>query len=712
MKDQLYEENLSLKTQSNLLIAENLRLRTKITQIEKGLKKEDPEVFIRTLSKPSLVPNLKSSIKSLKFKIKTKKQEIENLKKSMKSTKMMETDVELQIYSDEMTRLSHHLQSVMKENNISFQMLEFEEQISTVVNEISLLRSQNLEYGQILANSREELMSLQENIRNLESPKKKKKKISKKKEIQDLVNLKQEITAKISVEREEFEEKSRKTLTEIESLTRSNREILESLRIVETRLKEQNIIADQLKSQISNDEKEIKRSQTNNFNVSSARMKKLKDPPKLFQKIHMIIYKRKMFDDIFFSIMDRNSNGIIDVEEIYNCLNTYGIKIKRKYIFEAFKLMEISGNSIQLSVIQEHYDKYDYQFIEDDSSSEEILEIKKKTVERLNYHESKASLPEGLILPTTSAPIKRVFVEEKKIPPVNLHQIIQTLEEIQKKMQKMKLSKNKLLLTVFGSDIDPYELLTVEKLEEVFNDCSLNLSSKSEIKLLSRFLLENDSKVEITESQISELKSELLQVCKKFAGLFDDWPVFNELDWKQAVETIQGKILFKKAEVLKQCQDLDIENSGSLPLSSFKHLCESFEIDEKHWQVWAVEIFPSLKIDYSLFLSSIKVPLSGREALYALSNSLSSNSISPESLFEISPEGVISGENFLESLSKLNLKLSDSEQFELLDHVSSRHSGKFTKVVHIHELNRKLSEIGFKPQILSSDDESLSLFPA
>lgn len=710
-KDLLNEENFALKTQSNQLESENLRLKTRINQLEKELnKREDPENFLyRTMNKPSLVPNLKSSIRAIKSKIKTKKEEIESLKKSMKSTKMMETDVELQIYSDERTRLKHHLEGIMKENNITFQMLDFEEKVFEISQQIEFVRNQNLEYGKVLANARGDLFQLKDKIKQLESPVKKKKgkKLSQKVELQNLMNLKEETIAKISVEREEFENRAKRYNVEIDGFVRMNREVLENIRMTETKLKEQNILADQLKSQMTNHEKEIRRAQTGIFHSGPSKVKKLKDPPKLFQKIYMIIHKRKMFLDIFFTLMDKNSNGIIDIDEIYNSLNTYGNKIKRKYIIEAFKLMEISGNSIPLSIIQEYYEKYEYHVIEEGSSSEEIVEPKKKPIERLNYHESRGSLPEGVIIPDLkAAPVKKIVIEEKKFQPVTLLEVKNILNEIQKKMQKLRMGKNKLLSIVFGSDIDPYELLTVNRLDQIFKASTLAISNDSEIHLLSRFLLENDTKSELTETQINELKSELLQVCKKLNGLFEDWPIYSANKLRKAFEVIQESICLSKNEILDKCNVQDQENTGSISLVAFREICAPFNIDSKHWDVWLADIYPLVSIDYIRFLSSIKTPKSGKESLKIVSENLSSKSIAPETLFSIDNEGVITAENFLEGIQNLNIDISEEEQLNLLDFVSTRYSGKFAKVVHINDLNKKLNEFGFLIQTISSDEET------
>ena len=712
LREKLYEENLLLKTQSNLIESENVKLRTRLNQLEKSVnKKEEPEFFLyKNMSKTSLVPNLKSSIKDLKSKIKFKKDEIEDLRKSIKSTRMMETDVELQIYSDELTRLRYHLDAVMRDNSISFGMLESEERLQVMAEEAEKTRQKNIDYAMMLTNAREELGDIMEKIRGLESPTKRKK--SQKHEIERMRKEGEDILANMRLEREAFEDQRKKIFTEIETLQRQNRETLETIKITETKLKEQNLIADQLKSQISNHEKEVKRSQTNILSLNSYRVRKLKDPPKLFQKIYMIIHKKKMFLDIFFTIMDKNSNGIIDIDEIYNCLSVYGNKIKKKYIFEAFRLMEISGTSIPLSIIQEYYEKYEYKFIEEDSSSEEQEEAAvaltlKRNVEKLTYKAPTGFLPEGVILPTSTVG-ERIVREVKMVPFVQVSELKPVLLEIQKKMQKLRLGKNKLLSTVFGSDIDQDEFLTVDKLVFTFKFCPVSISSDQDAELLCKYLVQPENKTELPEDQIRELKVELLKVCKKLSNLFVDWPVYSQDDLSKSLESIKQKISQSKSFVFEACCQQDLKQTSSISLSSFQDICKDLSIDPKCWEIWESELYPSGSIDYMRFISSIYTPKSPKTILTSLCQNLNKFLIQPESLFEIDSQGFITGEIFLEGIQKLNLELTNEEQLNLLDEVSTRQSGKFAKVIHIAELNKKLLEEGYKLQTLSSDDEMMT----
>lgn len=710
-RDKVYEENLMLKTQSNLIESENLRLRTRLNQLEKEANKvTEPEFFLyKNLSKTSLVPNLQSSIRDLKAKIKVKNDEIGQLKKSMKSTKMMEIDVELQIISDELTRLRFNLDGVMRDNSISLGMLEFEQSLQEIAMEISATKDRNLEYGKNLASAREELADIVGNIRNLESPtKRKKNKMTKKQEIDKMKSEIEEINEKLASDLESFENRKKKIYTDTENIQKQNRDLLEALKIIETKLKEQNLIADQLKSQMSNHEKEVKRSQTNILSISSYRVRKLKDPPKLFQKIYMIIHKKKMFLDIFFTLMDKNSNGIIDIDEIYNCLTMYGNKIKRKYILEAFRLMEISGTSIPLSIIQEYYEKYEYKLIEEDSSSEEeVVEQQKKKVERLNYRNVSGNLAEGVIIPNVTVG-ERVVREVKMVPMVQVGEVKELLMEIQRKMQKLRLGKNKLLSTVFGSDIDPDELLTSDKLATTFKNCILNLKSEPDIELLSRYLVQPENKTELPETEIKDQKSELLKVCKKLSNLFEDWPVFTQEDLITSLESIKHKISPQKSSIQEACTQQDPHKTGSIPLSSFKQICKDLPINEKCWEIWEIEMFPSTSLDYHKFLSSIYTPMSASTILDKICKNFNKFSIQPESLFEIDSQGFISAENFLEGIQKLNLDLNVEEQLGLLDSICTSQPGKFVKVVHIAELDKILIEKGFRPETLSSDDDLVS----
>ena len=117
-KERLYEENMALKLRNNGLSEDLIRLRTRMSQVEKELnKKEEQNDHFQVLKPAHLINSLKSSIKDLKSEIQQKNEEIGRLKKNIKSTKINEIELEVQAYIDECTRLRHHLEEIMRQRD-------------------------------------------------------------------------------------------------------------------------------------------------------------------------------------------------------------------------------------------------------------------------------------------------------------------------------------------------------------------------------------------------------------------------------------------------------------------------------------------------------------------------------------------------------------------------------------------------------------------
>lgn len=719
-RERLYEDNLTLKMKSNLLQEENTKLRTKINQIEKNLnKKEDPDVSLfRVGSKTHLIPNLKQTIKDLKDQIKIKEEEIAILRKNPKSTKLSEVEIEMQTYIDECTRLRHHLEEIMIQKQISFTSLEYEEKLFRQNMDINSLREENIQYSQDLNRAREEIVMVKDKIMVLENPMKKKKKTSRKKqELQKLKNEILEIKDKIDTCKVLYADKEIKLREEAENLVKTNETINEKIQASELKLQEQNIILEQLRTQMMNHEKDFKRSQTIGApSLSTFSVRKMPNPPKLFQKIFSVISKKQMITDVFFSLMDKNSNGNIDSNEIYQYMLANGCKIKKKYIQEALNFFGITNNSIPLSLFQENYDKYEYKIVDDETSSEEITEEPKKIITKLTYHSVTPNLPEGIIIPESS-PVK-VVREEKKIPTVKKEEIKDVLDEIVMKMRVAKLPKSKLLSKVFGNDFNADEGITVGGLAEMFSSCSLNVGNKEKNHLLARFLMEPEGASEIVEKALKDFKSDILIICKRFSKLFIDWEVFTEEEVQETMNEIHQELGKIKADLHRRCQIQDKDKKGFIDFSIFRSIIEEAgaQFSDREWEIWKLEIYPLKDFNYLSFLNSLKSSRPPDTCLKIISAKLNDMSEPLDSIFTVSSQGLISAESFIEALNNLNINLLNEEIIELLESLKHQ-DNRFTMQVNFNELYKLLVNSGYskalqknlnKKKLLNKDKSSSS----
>ncbi|OMJ92961.1 hypothetical protein SteCoe_4182 [Stentor coeruleus] len=697
-RERLYEDNLSLKMKSNLLQEENTKLRTKINQIEKNLnKKEDPDTSLfRIGSKTHLIPNLKQTIKDLKDTIKTKEEEIIILRKNPKSTKLSEVEIEMQTYIDECTRLRHHLEEIMIQKQISFTSLEYEEKLFRQNMDINSLREENIQYSQDLNRAREEIVMVKDKIMMLENPLKKKKKTSRKKqELQKLKNEILEIKDKIDSSKVVYSEKETKLREEAENLVKTNEMINEKIQASDLKLQEQNIILEQLRTQMMNHEKDFKRSQTIGApSLSTFSIRKMLNPPKLFQKIFSVISKKQMITDVFFSLMDKNSNGNIDSNEIYQYMLANGCKVKKKYIQEALNFFGITNNSIPITLFQENYDKYEYNMINEESSSEEITDEPKRIISKLTYHNTIPNLPEGIIIPENSQ--VKIVREEKKIFTVKKEEIKDVLDEIVMKMRVAKLPKSKLLSKVFGNDFNADEGITIGALADTLSSCSLNVGNKEKNYLLARFLMEPEGVSEIVEKSLKDLKSDILLICKRFSKLFIDWEVFTEEEVQEIMNEIHQELGKIKDDLYKRCQDHDKDKKGFIDFSVFRSITEEagVQFSDREWEIWKLEIYPLKDLNYVSFINSLKSSRSPDTCLKIISAKLNTMSEPLDVIFTVSSQGLITAESFIETLNNLNINLSNEENIELLESLKHQ-DNRFTMQVHFNELYKLLVNSGY-----------------
>lgn len=157
-KETLYEENISLKQMYNFINEENLKLRTKIIQLEKTHEKKPENLSSPNPKSTHLLENLKQTIKDLKSEIQAKDQEIEDMRKYVRYTKMQEIESELRQYTHECMRLKRVIETLLVDKNIIPQGAGVYEKI----------RQDNEEMGKLVAFFKESEKIKTEQIRELE----------------------------------------------------------------------------------------------------------------------------------------------------------------------------------------------------------------------------------------------------------------------------------------------------------------------------------------------------------------------------------------------------------------------------------------------------------------------------------------------------------------------------------------------------------------
>lgn len=108
-KEDLYDRVLHMKSEVNTVKTENTRLRTQVKQMESRLTRRVPE------DSPLLVDSLNRQLGELRRELAVKDQELEMVKRKLKYTKLGEMEAQLQVASDECTRLNRMLMEAMED---------------------------------------------------------------------------------------------------------------------------------------------------------------------------------------------------------------------------------------------------------------------------------------------------------------------------------------------------------------------------------------------------------------------------------------------------------------------------------------------------------------------------------------------------------------------------------------------------------------------
>ena len=108
-KEDLYDRVLQMKSEVNTVKTENTRLRTQVKQMESRVTRRVPE------DSPLVVDSLNRQLVELRRELAVKDQELEMVKKKLKYTKLGEMEAQLQVTSDECTRLNRMLMEAMED---------------------------------------------------------------------------------------------------------------------------------------------------------------------------------------------------------------------------------------------------------------------------------------------------------------------------------------------------------------------------------------------------------------------------------------------------------------------------------------------------------------------------------------------------------------------------------------------------------------------
>lgn len=371
-KEKLYEENMRLKVHAHQIMTQNLYLGTRVKNLENKKRKveeSDPGL--------SLIAMLKANVRELTEKIEEKDEEIASLRRNVRSSKLKELEAEINIYQEECTRLSSLLNEFMKQKNILPSQLEYENRIYINGEQIFRLRKDLQESQSKLIQAKDEVVHLRERVSKLE--KKTHQHSTNSLELNIIKDEYESLKTTSSKAQIEFFEKEAKLKEEVRELKDQIDKETSRYKNLERDYEERLSLLESLKKQVSFIRSENVRA---NDYISMPESPitvhiKNKNPPRLFRKMIEVTRERSLMISVFLTLLDKNNNGLIEIEEIKKGCFLHGRPIKIKHVNEALRIMNIQDKVIPLKLIEQYIDKYEY---EDDysSSSEEEAVIQTK----------------------------------------------------------------------------------------------------------------------------------------------------------------------------------------------------------------------------------------------------------------------------------------------------------------------------------------------
>ncbi|CAG9328157.1 unnamed protein product [Blepharisma stoltei] len=677
-KETLYEENMSLKLETNKLKEDLIRATTKVSMLEKELNrvneraknmKQKNEILpFMESKKVHLVPSLKETIKELRHEIKTRIEETEKLKRSLKYTNFLEMETEIKAFSDESTRLRHHLSEILKQKDILQN-----ERIQALLEEKNALISLNNQFKKDIHDltyaldiEKAELEKLKQVKQEIPKPKKKPHK--KKKNHSQEKELKK-TKEQLEFDRKEFVEKENSLKRSIENYKQelfakqSKVDALEKeVRDLQASLK--NFIARPINSNVVNVEK-IKN------------QPKLQNPIKVLWQLHQVLTEKQISIDDFLASIENNYR-IIKISDFLEIMKKENKNVEEKYMK---KLKEQIKDSLDQYIpsfcLISLYESYEYND-KDYNLSSSIEES----------HENLAIQAPPQNLQETSP---KAFPEY--ISPVKLEQIQSSLNHIKLKMQLNRFSKSDLQKVLFDNKFvfsNPIHINYVE-LSNLFSQEPFDIKDKNDSENLSRFLFQSESDKFTSLEQIEKVTKTPEQITKKLLELIDEWEVYSQEAEEKMDQEISALIQSNKVTLKTACKLYDTENSGIITIEQFKKALEDVEIQfspkvlsylvvlfySHSYQLdtvpykFLIKAYGNVKEKNSVEEESVtnsdeeRAEIT-REFLGFMAEKLKKRSLTVRDAFKNDKNGLISPKKFIKGLSKLNIKNISEENIKLI----------------------------------------------
>lgn len=578
-KERLYEDALSLKMEMNWVKEENLKLRTKIQQMEKErLRREEvveesrnrDQYYGKTAQSQHLVGSLKLAIKDLKGELAIKEEELSALRKNLKSTKVQEIEIEVQAYIDECTRLRHHLEEVMT-SGINPAIATYEQRLREQEEQLQLWAQENDELKEALGSAQSEVQKWRERMVGV------RKKPKRKGEAQQL-------KAEVQKLRAQLDAKEKKQVKTSDSTPkRKEPSPKQSKGVQSTEIKPEPKPPSERPSEKSRDL----------HNVEAPRRVETKHPELVVEgflaKITKLLLERRLSLAVLLAYIYRSETGFCSAAELYTGLQTQGIAVDREEVEIVVRTIGESGrlSSSQFQAAFKKYEAAKNSFSAYDESTPSSRTNEPKGAPTLPVEPPpKPSQPDKQKeAPSPMPPVPASLSDPPKpkapaeIPKVQLAQVKPLLKHFSYRLQLQRLPKTKLFQAVFGSPFEKEAVVTLAELSECFTHPPLTFQHPQETQLLSRFLLEpTGASPTIKESDLKELRGTAKDIISRLSSNLEDWIVFTQEDEGKFDHAIATALQRNKMAFKASCKSYDLHKTGIISMSELLEIIRNLEL--------------------------------------------------------------------------------------------------------------------------------------
>jgi len=592
-KERLYEEALALKMEANYFREENVKLRTRMQQLDKELEKRDETLedlrttakekhFSTTLQSLHLLSSLKSTVKDLRNELKAKEEESQKAKRDMRTSRISELEVELRAYVDECTRLKHHLEDVMERLLQESQDRGLEERSSEdrrALQEDLKAKAEAWEHAKV-------------QITHLEASLK-------------AANLREkDLNAQLKTLKGHFDRlfDSQKTASAaqetqlIADLAQSRQSLLlsnERTQVLEGQIKQLKDELEACKQRLESKERD---------------------------KLSVVLRADPSEEDRAMIAAIEKSTGVSLVEFVEKCsqaLATAPIAKKRivrnvltAVPIEASELLmalQAVGVETALSEVQTT--------LEQPAIVRELLELlqsppRTQTASRNPSVNGTFRVKEDVenrvapYFPETKTPAE-LSIDQLPVLGVS-EETAGALKAFGFRLQLHRIPKSKLGSTLFGHSFDGKETVTAERLEKALCDPPLSLSASAQLTLTLRFAIDPEASAPPT----------IQEVISRLYSALEDWEVFSTADEADFDRHISLALASVKTEFKAACDLHDPSNSGNISMKSLREVCESLHFDFNSREYHYMEL-----LFFSLNFTLDQVPFNKLIQAYAAEDS-------------------------------------------------------------------------------------------